>query len=85
MARIIAGMRMSISVPAADADTLDEYVRTHPGHTRSSALQVAIGMLREQSLTEQYDLAMDEWAESGQAADWDVAVADSIGPEQPAS
>jgi Arc/MetJ-type ribon-helix-helix transcriptional regulator len=74
-------MKLSVSMPDADVRTLDAYVATHPGTTRSSALQEAINLLRGQSLHAQYAAAMDQWSASGQAQDWD-AVADVSDSEE---
>jgi metal-responsive CopG/Arc/MetJ family transcriptional regulator len=69
--------KLSVSLPDADVQTLDAYVVTH-AVTRSAAIQKAIGLLREQSLLEQYETAMDQWAASPDAADWDATTGDAL-------
>jgi metal-responsive CopG/Arc/MetJ family transcriptional regulator len=69
--------KLSVSLPEADVQTLDAYVVAH-AVTRSAAIQKAIGLLREQSLLEQYDAVMDQWAQSADAADWDATTGDAL-------
>ncbi len=70
-------MKLSVSLPEDDVTTLDAYVTSHPGSTRSSALQQAIALLRERSLLEQYDTAMDQWTGSDDASAWDTTTGDA--------
>ena len=72
-------MKLSVSIPDEDVRVLDEYVARRPGASRSGALHVAIELLRERSLVEQYDVAMDEWTASGEAGTWDATAGDGIG------
>lgn len=69
--------KLSVSLPDDDVRTLDSYVAAH-AVTRSAAIQKAISLLREQSLLEQYDAAMDQWAASGEAEDWDTTAGDGL-------
>lgn len=71
-------MKLSVSMRETDVKTLDAYVASHAGATRSSALQRAIELLREQSLLEQYDVAMDQWSGDDDANAWDVTAGDAL-------
>jgi Arc/MetJ-type ribon-helix-helix transcriptional regulator len=74
-------MKVSVSMPDDAIATLDRYVATHHGATRSSALRTAIGLLRERELVEQYDRAMDEWEADDASSDWASTVTDGLARE----
>ncbi|WP_315093154.1 ribbon-helix-helix domain-containing protein [uncultured Cellulomonas sp.] len=71
-------MKLSVSLSEGDVDLLDDYVRSHAGATRSSALRDALQLLRERALSDHYALAFAEWEESGEADVWDVATGDGL-------
>ncbi len=62
--------KLSISVDERDAATLTAFVATHPGATRSGAVRVAIGLLRERELADQYAGAFAEWEAGDDAELW---------------
>ncbi|WP_028849013.1 ribbon-helix-helix domain-containing protein [Thermocrispum municipale] len=69
-------MKLSVSLPDDDVAFIDRYVRRSGAATRSAALRQAIELLRAAELEDSYAEAFDEWHESGDAAAWDVTVAD---------
>lgn len=71
-------MKVSVSLPADDVAALDEYARAAGLRSRSAAVQRAIRMLRNPELEENYALAWDEWAASGEQAAWDETAADGL-------
>lgn len=71
-------MKLSVSLSAGDVDLLDDYVRKHPGSTRSAALREALQLLRERALSDQYALAFAEWDQSADADAWDVVTGDGV-------
>ena len=74
----IAGMKVSVSLPEDDVDFLDDYARTQGYDSRSAVLQKAVGLLRSADLADAYAAAWQDWAETGDAAAWDTALADGI-------
>lgn len=74
-------VKLSASLPAADVAYLERYATRHRLPSRSATLHAAVQALREHELEAQYVEAYREWEDSGEAAVWDVAVADGIEPE----
>ena len=70
-------MKVSVSLPDDDIRFIDAYAKQQ-GHSRSSALQRAVAMLRAAQLGPAYAAAFDEWEQSGDAAAWDAVVGDGI-------
>ncbi len=71
-------MKMSVSLPDADVEFIDCYAKEHAIATRSSVLQRAVKLLREEDLAAAYEEAFIEWEESGEAAIWDRTVGDGL-------
>ena len=71
-------MRISVSLPDEDVEFLDDYARSTAAASRSAALHEAIALLRAAHLMGDYAQAFDEWIDSGEAALWDVVVADAL-------
>ncbi|KQR11871.1 ribbon-helix-helix domain-containing protein [Cellulomonas sp. Leaf334] len=69
-------MKLSVSLSDNDVHLLDDYVRTHAGSTRSSALREALQLLRERELSDQYELAFAEWDQSADSDLWDAVAGD---------
>lgn len=69
-------MKLSVSLPDTDVAVLDEYVRETELPSRSAALQRAIRLLQHVGLEEDYASAWDEWAISGEQANWEASVGD---------
>lgn len=69
-------MKLSVSLPAADIDVLDEHVRRRGLPSRSAALRDAIRMLREPELEQAYEAAWLEWESSEARALWEGTSAD---------
>ncbi len=65
------GMKVSVSLSAADLAFLDEYARSSGAPSRSAVLHEAVRMLRERQLGDAYEQAWDEWAASDDASAWD--------------
>ncbi len=71
-------MKLSVSLPAEDVATLDDYARSQGLRSRSAALQRAIRMLRNPELEQDYAAAWDEWEASGEEAAWEATAADGL-------
>jgi Arc/MetJ-type ribon-helix-helix transcriptional regulator len=72
-------MKLSVSLPDADVEYLDEYARTQRLESRSAALHRAVRLLRASELGAAYEEAWTEWVETGEDDVWDVAVDDGLG------
>ena len=73
-------MKVSVSIPTADVEFLDSYAHEHGIESRSAAIQRAIQVLRASELGDAYQLAWEEWEESGEAELWEPAAADGLPP-----
>lgn len=71
-------MKLSVSLPADDVATLDEFVRSAGLPSRSAALQRAIQMLRLADLEQDYRAAWEEWESGGDHEAWDAAAGDGL-------
>lgn len=71
-------MKLSVSLPEDDVEFMDEYVARTDVTTRSAVLRVALELLRAAELEDAYSEAWDDWAESPEAAEWDVASGDGL-------
>lgn len=71
-------MKISVSLPQADVEFLDSYASQHGIETRSAAVQQAVNRLRHDELGEAYQLAWEEWANSGDEPAWEAAVGDGL-------
>ncbi|HTR89792.1 MAG TPA: ribbon-helix-helix domain-containing protein [Solirubrobacteraceae bacterium] len=71
-------MKLSVSLPDADVEFLDEYANAHGCPSRSAAVHQAIRSLREDELGEAYDAAWKQWEDSGEAEIWDSATGDGL-------
>ncbi|GLZ36917.1 antitoxin [Actinokineospora sp. NBRC 105648] len=74
-------MKLSVSLPEEDVRFIDEYSsRVDVVHVaavnRSSVIQIAIGLLRESSMREEYAEAFAEWDAAEDAPLWDATAAD---------
>ena len=57
---------------------VDRYARTAGLASRSAVIQHAIRLLSDADLEDAYAAAWDEWAASGDAADWDTTTAHGL-------
>ncbi|GAA3049844.1 Transcriptional regulator, contains Arc/MetJ-type RHH (ribbon-helix-helix) DNA-binding domain [Actinokineospora globicatena] len=73
----IGGVKLSVSLPEVDVQFIDEYLSRFDVATRSSVIQVAIGLLRESAMREEYAQAFAEWDAADDAALWESTVADA--------
>ena len=71
-------MKVSLSIPNADVEFLDSYAHEHGIKSRSAAVQRAIGLLRASELGDAYELAWQEWEQSGEAELWEPTAADAL-------
>lgn len=71
-------MKISVSLPAADVEFLDDYTHARDGQSRSAAIQEAIALLRRDALEDEYAQAWAEWDVSGENQVWETAAADGI-------
>ncbi len=69
-------MKLSVSLPEDDVRFIDEYSARVDVASRSQVIQVAIGLLRESSLRDEYAQAFAEWDDSGEAVIWETTVGD---------
>jgi antitoxin MazE9 len=71
-------MKVSLSIPTADIEFLDSYAHEHGIESRSAAAQRAIALLRASELGDAYELAWEEWEQSGEAKVWEPTAADGL-------
>jgi Arc/MetJ-type ribon-helix-helix transcriptional regulator len=71
-------MKVSVSIPDIDIDFLDSYAHEHGIESRSAAIQRAIRLLRASDLGDAYEMAWQEWDESGEAELWEPTAADGL-------
>ena len=69
-----------MSIPDADVEFLDSYAHEHGIESRSAAIQRAIQVLRASELGDAYELAWQEWEQSGEAQLWEPTTADALPP-----
>ncbi|PPK66768.1 antitoxin [Actinokineospora auranticolor] len=70
-------MKLSVSLPEEDVRFIDEYLGRAAEHgNRSAVIQLAIGLLRESSLRDEYLAAFDEWDAGEDALLWEPTAAD---------
>jgi Arc/MetJ-type ribon-helix-helix transcriptional regulator len=69
-------VKISVSLPDDDIAFIDSYCAEKGRPSRSAVLHEAINLLREQNLSTYYEAAFKEFAESGDAALWDVTAND---------
>ena len=74
----ITGVKISVSLPAAEVEFLDEYAHQRDVGSRSAAVLRGIELLRQADLSDAYEEAWDEWEASGDAELWDPAAADGL-------
>lgn len=73
-------MKVSVSLPDEDIEFLDAYAQEQGIGSRSAVVHKAVRLLRAVELSDDYQQAWSEWSGSGEAAAWDVALADGVGP-----
>ena len=71
-------MKVSVSIPSVDVEFLDSYAHEHGIESRSAAIQQAIRLLRASDLGDAYEMAWQEWDESGDAELWEPTAADGL-------
>ena len=71
-------MKLSVSLPEDDIAVLDQYARSVGLPSRSAAVQRAIRLLKHPGLEDDYAAAWDEWAASGEQADWETTAGDGL-------
>ena len=71
-------MKLSVSLPDEDVAFVDEYARRRGSSSRSSVVHHAIDLLRMADMEAMYEVAWEEWHQSGEAEVWDVTAGDGI-------
>ena len=74
-------MKISISLPDADVEFVDELARER-GTSRSAVVKAAVRRLRSSQLTDEYVEAYREWVDSGDATAWETTVGDGLEADQ---
>lgn len=72
----IVGVKLSISLPAADVAFVDRYAADTGAPSRSMVMHRAIELLRQAELEEAYAEAAQQWTD--EADDWESTSADGI-------
>lgn len=70
--------KISVSLEQPLLDFLVQYQESHQVRSKSEVVAQAIMLLRDQSLEAQYEQALTEWEENGEAEVWDMAVGDGL-------
>ena len=76
-------MVVSVSLPAADIEFLDQYAESRRFHSRSAVLHQAVRLLRGAELGPAYEEAFQEWEESKGALAWDQPAGDGLQADAP--
>ena len=71
-------MKLSVSLPEKDVETLDKFARAWGLKSRSAAMQRAIQLLNDPDLEDDYNAAWDEWESSGEQDAWETTAADGL-------
>ncbi|BDP40371.1 hypothetical protein DAETH_03400 [Deinococcus aetherius] len=71
-------MKLSVSLPEPQIDFLDHYQRRHRLGSRSEVVQMALKLLQERALEEEYRAAGEEWQGSEDAVLWDRVSGDGL-------
>ena len=71
-------MKISVSVPPADVQLLDEFARVAGLPSRSAAVQYAIRLLRLPDLEKDYAAAWEDWEASGDDDAWATTLHDGL-------
>ncbi len=72
-------MKVSVSLPDADVQFLDNYATEQGFDSRSAVLHKAVRLLRAAELGGDYEDAWREWANADEAKLWDVVCSDGLG------
>lgn len=72
-------MKVSVSLPDADVQFLDNYATEQGFDSRSAVLHKAVRLLRAAELGGDYEEAWREWANVDEAKLWDVVCSDGLG------
>lgn len=70
-------VKLSVSLPDADVEFIDQYGEEHGVESRSGVVQRAVSLLRVSELGSDYEAAWAEWAKSD-ADLWDTTGDDGI-------
>jgi Arc/MetJ-type ribon-helix-helix transcriptional regulator len=73
-------MKVSVSLPGADVQFLDEYALEQGLESRSAALHRAVRLLRAAELGGAYEAAWSEWVQDGEAEVWESTTGDGLTP-----
>jgi hypothetical protein len=73
----MAGVKVSVSLPAEDLAYIDDYARRRSA-TRSSVLHQAVSLLRLSEIEAAYAAAWDEWQHAGDQQLWDSTAGDGL-------
>jgi Arc/MetJ-type ribon-helix-helix transcriptional regulator len=71
-------VKLSVSLPRADVEFLDEYAHQHRLGSRSAVLQRAVRMLKGSTLERAYEQAWDEWGIMAEAELWEATADDGL-------
>jgi Arc/MetJ-type ribon-helix-helix transcriptional regulator len=71
-------MKVSVSLPGADVQFLDEYAREQRLESRSAAVHRAVRLLRAAELGGAYEAAWAEWTQGGEADVWESTTGDGL-------
>jgi hypothetical protein len=74
----ISGVKLSVSLRREDVEFLDAYAKAHGKASRSAALTDAVRALRDAQLGQEYEQAVVDWDEGGDAEFWERTTSDGI-------
>jgi Arc/MetJ-type ribon-helix-helix transcriptional regulator len=73
-------MKITVRLPAADIQFLDEFAHSHRIGSRTDVIRLAVRRLRIASLGPAYEAAWQEWTEAESEA-WNATIGDGLAPE----
>jgi Arc/MetJ-type ribon-helix-helix transcriptional regulator len=76
-------MKVSVSLPGADVQFLDDYTKEQGLESRSAALLRAVRLLRTAELGAAYESAWEQWTTDSDSRMWDSTVGDGLPDRAP--
>jgi len=71
-------MKVSVSLPEDDIDSLEQYAKKEGYESRSAVVHKAVRLLRASGLGAAYEEAWREWAASSEDELWESTSADGL-------
>jgi hypothetical protein len=74
-------MRLNLTLDNEWLKFIAKYQAENQLQSKSEVIKLALELLKQQDLQDQYKLAYEEWRDSGEEAIWEAVVGDGLEPE----